>query len=259
MRLITGAVLIAGFLLALTLAPAFIWSMLMLAIAATGAWEWSGLMRLKPASRQLYTGITALLIAVAVASGWQESPWPYLMAFGFWLLLAPLWLAGRWHLRAPLAMAAVGWLLLVPAPLAMIHLRELGPQALLTVMGVVVVADSAAYFIGRSLGRHKLAPQISPGKTWEGLMGAWLGVSLYALLLDHFRVWPDVGLLQTLVVFWGLFVLSVAGDLFESWMKREAGVKDSGHLLPGHGGVLDRIDSMLAVLPAAVLYSMWLK
>lgn len=258
-RLITGAALIAGLLLALSLAPAHVWSLLMLAIATAGAWEWAGLMPLKPASRQLYTGVTALLIALAVASGWQDSPWVYLPAFLFWLLLAPLWLMGHWHLRAPLAMAALGWLLLVPAPLAMIHLRELGPAALLTVVGVVVVADSAAFFAGRRFGRHKLAPRISPGKTWEGFLGAWLGVGLYALLLDLLQAGPVGGLFQTLVVFWGLFVLSVAGDLFESWMKREAGVKDSGRLLPGHGGVLDRIDSLLAVLPAAVLYWMWIQ
>ncbi|MFN3594516.1 MAG: phosphatidate cytidylyltransferase [Thiobacillaceae bacterium] len=258
-RLITGAALIAGLLLALSLAPARVWSLLMLAIATAGAWEWAGLMPLKPASRQLYTGITALLIALAVASGWQDSPWVYLPAFSFWLLLAPLWLMGHWHLRTPLAMAALGWLLLVPAPLAMIYLRELGSAALLTVVGIVVVADSAAYFAGRRFGRHKLAPRISPGKTWEGFLGAWLGVGLYALLLDLLQAGPGGGLFQTLVVFWGLFVLSVAGDLFESWMKREAGVKDSGRLLPGHGGVLDRIDSLLAVLPAAVLYWMWMQ
>lgn len=156
-------------------------------------------------------------------------------------------------------MAALGWLLLVPAPLAMIHLRALGPATLLTVVGIVVVADTAAYFAGRRFGRHKLAPRISPGKTWEGFMGAWLGVGLYALSLHSIKVLPASGVILTLVVFSGLFVLSVVGDLFESWMKREAGVKDSGRLLPGHGGVLDRIDSLLAVLPAAVLYWTWMQ
>lgn len=231
----------------------------MLAIATAAAWEWAGLMHLKPSTRQLYTGVTALLIALAVAAGWQDGPWVYLPALFFWLLVAPLWLTGRWHLRAPPAMAALGWLLLVPAPLAMIHLRALGPETLLTVVGIVVVADSAAYFAGRRFGRHRLAPQISPGKTWEGFLGAGLGVALYALLLELTQARPGGGLLQTLVVFCALFLLSVAGDLFESWMKREAGVKDSGRLLPGHGGVLDRIDSLLAVLPASVLYWMWMQ
>lgn len=256
-RLITGAALIAGLLLALTLAPAPVWSLLVLAIATAAAWEWAGLMRLKHSSRQLYTGVTALLIALAVAFGWQDSPWIYVPALSFWLLVAPLWLAGHWHLRATLARAALGWLLLIPAPLAMIQLRALGATTLLTVIGVVVIADSIAFFAGRRFGRHKLAPRISPGKTWEGFIGAWLGVGLYALFIHRVQGLPSAGLVETLAIIWGFFVLSVAGDLFESWMKREAGVKDSGRLLPGHGGVLDRIDSLLAVLPAAALYWMW--
>lgn len=256
-RLITGAALIAGLLLALYLSPATVWSLLMLAIAVIAAWEWGGLMQLRDRLRQLYAGATALAIGLLITAHGQDAWGVYLPAVLFWLLAAPLWLTRRLHLRHPLLLAAIGWLLLIPAPLAMIHLRALGPELLLSVVGVVVVADSAAYFVGRSLGRHKLAPHISPGKTWEGLVGGWVGVSLYGFTLH--MLWPQIhgALIQTLAAFWLLFILSVAGDLLESWLKREAGVKDSGRLLPGHGGVLDRIDSLMAVLPAAALYSVW--
>jgi phosphatidate cytidylyltransferase len=131
----------------------------------------------------------------------------------------------------------------------------------MVVVGIVVIADSAAYFSGRRFGKHKLAPSISPGKTWEGAIGAWLAITVYALIV-HIASPAACGLKclpQVLAAFWMLFVLSVLGDLFESALKRQAGIKDSGNLLPGHGGVLDRIDSLTAVLPAAALFWLWLK
>jgi phosphatidate cytidylyltransferase len=129
-------------------------------------------------------------------------------------------------------------------------------------MLVVWLADIGAYFAGKAFGRHKLAPAISPGKTWEGAIGGWLAVlivaavafalhafepTLYSALLEH------LGAARTLVTLTILVVFSVIGDLFESMLKRQAGVKDSSGLLPGHGGVLDRIDALLPVLPLAML------
>jgi phosphatidate cytidylyltransferase len=237
-------------------ASATAWAVLMVIIVSAAAWEWGGLMRLAGPSRHLYTGATAIVCAAMVAWEWQDAAWVYLPALVFWVILAPYWLRRGLDVHNRAVLGALGWLLLLPAPLAMIRLRADGPELLLAVLGVVVVADSAAYFAGRRYGRRKLAPVISPGKTWEGVLGAWLAVTLYALALSMH--WPPscgiACLPMSLGAFWTLFVLSVLGDLFESWMKRQAGVKDSGSLLPGHGGVLDRIDSQIAVLPAAALF-----
>lgn len=260
-RVLTGTVLIAGFLAALYLAPDPLWAVLMLLVAMAAAWEWGGLMRLAPSPRRLYSGLTVLACTLLVAAEAHLSVYPYLLAVLFWTVAAPLWLLRRLRVTDRAGLAAVGWLILLPATLAIIALRGDGPAALLLVVGVVVVADSAAYFAGRRFGRRKLAPGISPGKTWEGVLGAALGVSVYALAA-HFLGGRECGLrcpAVVLLAFWALFVLSVLGDLFESWIKRQAGVKDSGSLLPGHGGVLDRIDSLTAVLPAAALFWMWLK
>jgi len=123
-------------------------------------------------------------------------------------------------------------------------------------MGLVWVADSAAYFTGRKFGKTKLAPSISPGKTWEGVIGALLGVALYVTLVVLFGGMGVVGtkILPILMLASWLWVgLAVIGDLFESAIKRLAGVKDSGALLPGHGGLLDRIDALTSTLPLAAL------
>jgi phosphatidate cytidylyltransferase len=120
-----------------------------------------------------------------------------------------------------------------------------------------VVADTAAYFSGRRFGRHKLAPRISPGKSWEGALGAALAVAVYALLVSTFALHESMtGSALLLGYALVLFVASVLGDLFESHAKRQAGIKDSGNWLPGHGGVLDRIDSLSAVLPLALCFLM---
>ena len=150
---------------------------------------------------------------------------------------------------------------LLPAWAAMVELQARSPWWLIAVMALVAAADIGAYFAGRAFGRHKLAPSISPGKTWEGAIGAWLAITVYALLLFFYASDTlQLGCLpQTLALFWGLFGLSVLGDLFESTLKRQAGIKDSGSLLPGHGGILDRIDSLTAVLPVAALFWIWLK
>jgi phosphatidate cytidylyltransferase len=151
-------------------------------------------------------------------------------------------------------LAAAGMAVLVPAGLAIV---ALAPAQVLAVLCLTWVADTAAYFTGRRFGRHKLAPSISPGKTWEGAAGALLGVLAYAIIC--------VALLPSLNAIKGglwspylgaaflLCVASIVGDLFESAAKRQASVKDSGTLLPGHGGILDRIDSATSTLPIAAL------
>jgi phosphatidate cytidylyltransferase len=158
-------------------------------------------------------------------------------------------------------MGMVGWIVLLPTGLAMMDLRAInlsgpwgpwGPWVLLFVMTVVMVADISAYFTGKRFGKNKLAPAISPGKTWEGVFGAMVGVTLYVIVVGwvsghlQYPVFPGI-----IVAGWWWVALAVIGDLFESAVKRQAGVKDSGALLPGHGGLLDRIDALTSTLPFA--------
>jgi phosphatidate cytidylyltransferase len=157
------------------------------------------------------------------------------------------------------ALLSAGWI-------ALDRLLQRGIAWLVSVLAVVWIADIAAYFTGRALGRHKLAPRVSPGKTWEGVYGALGFVTVAALAVHEFqpeaRLWSNELLLQlawplAFAALWVLVALSIVGDLFESLLKRQAQVKDSGRLLPGHGGVLDRIDATLPALPAAVLIDWW--
>ena len=156
--------------------------------------------------------------------------------------------------------AFVGWVVLCGAWVAIVELQARSPWLLLAAMAIVWIADTAAYFSGRTFGRRKLAPQVSPGKTWEGVYGALFAVGLYAVALVPLAeragflrpksllaisLWTGFALLVTAV--------SVFGDLFESLLKRHAGVKDSGALLPGHGGVLDRTDALFAAMPLLAL------
>lgn len=170
------------------------------------------------------------------------------MAAVFWLLVAPLWLARGMSVDRGDGLLLAGFIVVLPAALAMTWLDA---QRLLVVLVLVWVADSAAYFVGRAWGRHKLAPAISPGKTWEGAAGGVAGALVYAIICKRF--FDDVGWAAYLAAAALLALLSIVGDLFESAAKRRAGVKDSGALLPGHGGILDRIDSATAVLPLAAL------
>lgn len=151
--------------------------------------------------------------------------------------------------------------------LAIVVLFQYSPLYLLSVMAIVWVADIGAYFAGKAFGKHKLAPSISPGKSWEGAVGGWIAVMLIAgastmhpLLVDTFatRVQAHWGGIGFIVVMTLMVAASIVGDLFESQLKRRAGMKDSSNLLPGHGGVLDRVDALIPTLPLAVLVGSWL-
>ncbi len=258
-RVFTAIPLIAGFLAALYLLPAQLWIGLTGIITLLAAGEWAAMAGLKKQTGWLYgLSIGAASSALAIAA--PDLAEPFYPALLFWLI-APTLLSRAVAIRPPALHLALGAIVLIPTHLGMVALRNLSPDLLLIVVGVVVIADSAAYFSGRQFGKHKLAPSISPGKTWEGAIGAWLAITLYAVMLYFFA---DATLNlqclpQALALFWALFGLSVLGDLLESTLKRQAGIKDSGNLLPGHGGILDRIDSLTAVLPAAALFWIWLK
>jgi phosphatidate cytidylyltransferase len=168
----------------------------------------------------------------------------------FWIVFSPIWLISRKEINHKLLMGLLGLVLLLATWIALTGLQNISPWLLLGVLVTVWLADSAAYFSGKAFGRHKLAPEISPGKTWEGVAGAMLAVTIYGLALCHYlhyTRWLILGL-------WLIVVLSIMGDLFESLLKRQAGVKDSSHLLPGHGGVLDRIDGLISTLPLVLFY-----
>ena len=175
-----------------------------------------------------------------------------------WWGLALLWIV-RYPTPVPVVLAALaGVLVLVPFWLAMVSILRIpnqGPVLTLLALCVVSAADIGAYFSGRRFGRLKLAPQVSPGKTWEGLIG---GVLLAGLAAAAGAVLLDLPAMVMLPTGLGVAVLSVVGDLTESMFKRNVGAKDSGHLVPGHGGVLDRLDSITAAMPLFALALSWL-
>jgi phosphatidate cytidylyltransferase len=263
-RALTAAALLAVFGSALCLLPTPGWIGFCAALLGIAAWEWAALAGLAPVSRSIYTGLLLLLFVSPLyhqGSGLYGRIWIYGAAGVFWVLLAPLWIWRSHHALGRVGLLVVGVLVLVPACAALVDLRSGHPSLLLAVLGTVWISDSAAYFVGRRFGRRKLAPSISPGKTWEGVAGALVAVGIYAFawaaLAAPQNPWgggPGTAAAAWLLpVLLGLAVVGIIGDLFESLIKRQAGVKDSGTLLPGHGGILDRIDAPVAMLPLAVL------
>ena len=258
-RVATAAALLAVFLAANFYLSTFAWGLLILVPITLGAWEWAALARF-PRNLQIAFVAVAVVSCIALLFDRTESQVSagaiaLVIAVAFWCLLVPLWLWRGWRPVSMGVLAVTGWLLLVPSWYGTLILHR-QPRVLLALLAVVWIADSAAYFTGRRFGRHKLAPTISPGKTWEGVGGAIAAVLLYGLFLQRLLLPEEVGLhgpsLYLLLAL--MTVLGILGDLFESWMKRQAGVKDSGRLLPGHGGVLDRIDALTAAVPLAALW-----
>jgi phosphatidate cytidylyltransferase len=266
-RVITAVLILLLLLGMLFLAPAIVWSVFVLVVALLGCWEWSrmsGLSRGGQTAFLLLSGVLGgalwLLYARAPDSGFMSAASvAFIVAALFWIVLAPLWLANKAR-PSPLVCALAGWIVMWPTWFAFVVLRDASPWLLLAIAAVIWVADIAAYFAGKRFGKHKLAPAVSPGKTWEGVIGALAGVLLYAFILSiavtryatpissifasGYGVPAILGLLL-------LAPLSIVGDLLESWMKRGAGLKDSSRLLPGHGGILDRIDALTSTLPVA--------
>jgi phosphatidate cytidylyltransferase len=273
-RIITALVLLAILLPALFWRTSVPFAVVTLVLIAAGAWEWGGLNGLAQAGSLVCAAVCLLLCAAAWYAGLLNQPLPLL-----WSIAGALWvLAGAWLLRAGVAgwpgmprglRLAGGVLALWLAWLAVAQAREIGVNFLLSILVLVWVADISAYFAGRSFGlkftKSKLAPAISPGKSWEGVWGGMIGVLVLAILwiaLDR-ASGAEVPSLYTrlaaggwwLLVIAALFLaaMSVVGDLVESLVKRSAGAKDSSTLLPGHGGVLDRVDALLPTLPLAMM------
>ncbi len=264
-RVITASILLALFLLALFFLPPLGWAALVIVMVMQGTAEWARLSRLSSKAAYVYWWLTLAVMLLIVGLDMQHPGQPgvwHLLIYGvsalLWIFVVPAWLISGWQMRQPLLMALTGWAVLIPTGLAMMDLRAQNPSLLLALMGLVWVADITAYFAGRRFGKNKLAPDISPGKTWEGVIGALLGVSVYVLLLAWLAWISGLFTLRQmlpslLLASWWWVGLAVIGDLFESAIKRQAGVKDSGALLPGHGGLLDRIDALTSTLPLAAL------
>ena len=253
---VISAVLLGGFLLAVILLAPPVWTGLLIGLAMLiGAWEWSGFLRAATlAPRLAYVAATAVLLGLAWrVTGHPQALCALLVLAAAWWLVALRWIALAPHRVTTLRVAFAGWLTLVPAGVALWRLRMDWPQGmrwLLFTLFLVWAADTGAYFAGRAFGRHKLAPQVSPGKTWEGVTGGLVLAGVLAGLAA-----PGFGRPTFSFVVLCLLVaaFSVVGDLSESLFKRHAGLKDSGHLIPGHGGMLDRIDSITAAAPLLML------
>ncbi|MDR1351585.1 MAG: phosphatidate cytidylyltransferase [Zoogloeaceae bacterium] len=289
-RIITAIVLLVGLFAALFYLPFPYWAGLMALVSAVAAWEWGGLAGLKQHGRLVFGGVVLLLCCVwsiyilstqevlaLVGTSrylnlarlrelpyWFFERWALYLSMAFWCLVAPFWLWRRWSLNLTTwwgrgILLVLGGCLILATWFVFIHLYW-RPHTLLLVLSIAWVSDISAYFVGRKFGGKKLAPEISPGKTWAGVWGALAGVAIYGML----GVVATVGFTVSRPILWfvgALFfiffaVLGIMGDLFESLLKRQAGIKDSSNILPGHGGVLDRIDSLIAILPcyAVVLY-----
>jgi phosphatidate cytidylyltransferase len=239
-------VLIAALLAALFFLPPLGLELLIALLLLGAAREWARLCRLERASAWVYAAATAGVYLALERAGLQQPV--FVTAAAFWIAVVPLWMWRGVRPTQTTWLGAAGFAVLVPAGLAMTALR---PREVLLVLVLVWIADSVAYFVGRAWGKRKLAPAISPGKSWEGALGGLIGAALYAIILASITqpgAW--LALVATAVL---LGIVSIVGDLFESAAKRQAGVKDSGTLLPGHGGILDRIDSATATLPLAAL------
>jgi len=262
-RVITAVILLLLLLLALFALPDGGWAVLVTLLVLQAASEWSRLARFSRRDANIFWGVTLVLLLGLIWFDASHTPdqlvFPhiavYFISVLLWLVIVPAWLMAGWKVERPLLMAMVGWAVLIPTGLAMLDLRLDHPLWLLGMMSLVWVADIAAYFTGRKFGKTKLAPNISPGKTWEGVLGAMLGVSTCVIFGWSFSPFSiHIAFLPSLLIAsWCWVGLAVIGDLFESAIKRQAGVKDSGALLPGHGGLLDRIDALTSTLPFAAL------
>lgn len=279
-RVLTAFVLLFVFIFALFYLPSIGWLVFATLVAAFAGWEWGALMALGMTSRVVLGIVTACLCAAIVAlfpaafglvnaapeAAWYLGRWFYFPSVIFWLLIVPIWMKSHWLLPKSVVGLFVGLLVILPTWLALVQLKQTGGEvALVSILAAVWIADISAYAFGRTFGRHKLAPRISPGKTWEGAFGGGVAVIVYGFILSP-KLPPVLGE-NGILLFSLLFLftaISVVGDLFESLLKRQAGLKDSSNILPGHGGVLDRIDSLTSTLPLVAVvwlgtvYNAWL-
>lgn len=267
-RVLTAAILIPVVVGAVLFLPSIYVALLFALIVLMGAWEWAGLMGwISDTARWVYTllFVPALLLA-HYATGYAAGRQGLLLLGLLWWSMAFVRVLGYQRgqvipiVRAGVLRGGMGVAALIPAwaGVVILHRQTDGPYWLLFLLCVIWVADVGAYFVGRRFGRRRLADRVSPGKTWEGVIGGALAVALLAWAVSFFaNLQGEMAALFVLLCL-ATVPVSVLGDLTESLFKRQAGVKDSGRLLPGHGGVLDRIDSLTAAAPFFVFGLHWL-
>lgn len=256
-RVLTAIIALGVLTLVLFVIPQAAAQAVIVALILAGAWEWGGFFT--PGGRTFRVGS---VVTIGALIGILFSLLPddrllgaiLMLAMGWWLVVL------GWMFFFPTAIsmpviALCGVLTLLPAWAALDFLYLQDPRLLLFSLLIVWVADIGAYFVGRGFGRVKLAPKISPGKSWEGVLGGLSAVVILAGVGNHL-LGTEIAVLLPLCV--AVAMISVVGDLSVSMFKRNAGVKDSGALFPGHGGVLDRIDSVTAAVPLFALASAWI-
>lgn len=270
-RIITAVVIVLALLAALAYLSMPVLSVVFGLIVLLAAWEWSDLSGL--ASKVSRISYVLVCAALMVAAAWktnlfsgvdQSEVKEIVIAASLWWAIALLWVksyplsAGLWG--SVWMRGFIGILVLVPAWLALCYLRSLegGVWLILSVIALVASADIGAYFVGRAFGKAKLAPEVSPGKSWAGFWGGLastvlLSTILWVILAKMSLDAIPTGLLPLLCLVTVTVLASVLGDLLESMVKRHRGIKDSGQLLPGHGGIMDRIDSITAAAPVFAL------
>ncbi|MDJ0701530.1 MAG: phosphatidate cytidylyltransferase [Woeseiaceae bacterium] len=255
-RIFTAVIAVAVLGIVLFVAPPAVAEAVIALLIIAGAWEWSGFLQ-ATGQRQKTAFLITLVVLVGIASAASEQQVELVLqaALAWWFI------AFVWTFLYPTPIPAVirwvgGMLVLVPLYLALVELYQAGPLTLLFLLLIVWAADIGAFFAGKAFGRVKLAPQISPGKTWEGVIG---GLVLVVLLTVARSFVIDSNLASLIPFCLAVAAISIVGDLTVSMFKRSAGLKDSGRLFPGHGGILDRIDSVAAAAPLFVLGMHWLE
>lgn len=267
-RLLTAIVLIPIVIAALFLLSPANFGLVVIAVCALGAWEWAQFVGWHSQAKRVGLAVVfaAILLAMqfSISNINQFSSEPMVL-YGLWagliwwviaIILVVTYSASASWGKSAIIRLLFGVLTIIPFYCGMMVLRTVGYQSdtffgawwLLYVMLLVWGADSGAYAFGRTIGRNKMAPKVSPGKTWEGLVGGLITAGIISWLFSAFApipVMPDYLLVTSIIV----VVVSVFGDLTESMFKRQSGIKDSSHLIPGHGGILDRIDSLTAAIP----------
>lgn len=253
-RVVTAVIALTALLVVLFVLPPVAAGVVTVAVILTGAWEWSGLLGVSGSiPRIIYVAVVGAMIAlVSLVLASQTAV--ILQIALIWWLCALVW-TFFFPTRIP---AVVSWLagvlVLVPLYVALVLLYQAEPTVLLFALLIVWVADSGAYFAGKKFGRVKLAPAVSPGKTWEGVIGGLIAVLLLAI---GWSLWLETNLAVLIPFCMAVACLSIVGDLTVSMFKRNTGVKDSGKLFPGHGGVLDRLDSVASAAPLVALGLGW--
>lgn len=266
-RLVSAAILVPLVVAGVLYLPTVGIALVLALVLGAGLWEWGAMIPLLPTTaRAIYVLAVMLLMAIAWAAPLERVIAPLLLLAGLWWLAALFWLvnpgfgAHSTTSAVRILKGIAGVLVSLPcwAAFVSLHGRESqGPEFCLALLLLIWLADSGAYFTGKRWGRTKLAPVVSPGKTWEGVLGG-IVTSLIAALAVAYWYSRSLPWTLTLVAVALLAVMfSIVGDLLESLMKRQVGIKDSGRLIPGHGGVLDRIDSLTAAAPVFLMGLLW--